>query len=266
MVTKDYKKYEDQGKWACEKNVIVRELVKLARTGKEEWKFQCLKARQRWKGTTDCSQGLGRKWWCRNVTSDTALSLQDTCSLSLCPRPALIWPSTLQYASFPQYWSGRNFPSVICSVKAEALRSPGIILSEHDQALSVNAEGARHEGCGMLDLVMLEIAPHWLNKAWCWVSGMEFKVLVHSPRYSLLLSSLSPILMNSSSLLGEWMGWKKRPESSGTTRAKQLWLCLRMYVLASKQYVCHCQRCAWNGGVKVSLNISSSWGDLTSEI
>lgn len=113
-------------------------------------------------------------------------------------------------------------------MKAEALGDPGSILSEHDPALSVNVEGARHEGCGRLDLVMLEKAPHWLNKAWCCVSGMEVKVLGHSPRYSLLLSSLSPVLINSSSLLGEQMGWKTRPESSGTTRAKQLWLRLRI--------------------------------------
>lgn len=146
-------------------NLIVGELVKLGRTGKEEWWLQCLKAWQRWKGTTDCSQGLGRMWWFRNVTSDKILSLQDSCSLSLWPRSPLVWPSTLHHASFPQYWSGRGFPFVICSVKAEALSDAGIIISEHEPTLSVNAEGARHEGCGMLDLAILEKGPHWLNMA-----------------------------------------------------------------------------------------------------
>lgn len=56
---------------------------------------------------------------------------------------------------------------MICSVKAEALSDPGSILSEHDPTLSAKAEGARHEGCGMLDLVMLEKASLWLDKARC---------------------------------------------------------------------------------------------------
>lgn len=120
-------------------NLIVRGLVKLGRNAKEEWRLQCLKAQQRWKGTTDCSQGLGRMWWVRNVTSDKTLSLQKTCSLSMWPRSALVWPSTLQHGSFPQYWSGRSFPFVIPSVKAETLSSPGSILSEHEPTLSVHA-------------------------------------------------------------------------------------------------------------------------------
>lgn len=222
----------------------------------EEWRLKCLKARQNWKRTSHCREGLGRMWWCRNVTSDTTLSLQETYLLRLWPRSALVWPRALQHASLPQYWIGRAFPFSVWSLKAEALTDPGSVLSdsglEHDLALSVKVEGARPQGVwdDRTDHIGRGSSPAkegMVLSVWHEIRATDMGSQSHKQSPS---HCPPPTLKNNNNVPGWQMGRKTRPESAGTlcacseTRAKQLWLCLRISrparsVLARKV---HCQR------------------------
>lgn len=293
MVTRGYRKYEEKGgRRAGEKcsiifvNLIVREWVKLGRAGREEWRLKCLKARQRWKGTSHCRQGLGRMWWCRNVTSDTTLSSQETCLLSLWPRSALVWPRALQHATFPQYWIGRAFPFLMWSVKAEALTDPGSVLSdswlEHDPALAVNAEGARpqgiwddrpdHVGKGSSPAKQGMLLSVW-HEIWAIDMGSQ------SHRQSILPIALpQPSWTTTTSWGGRWaekqdqslLGHCVHAVRQGQSNSGCVWVSLgQQAVHLPGKFTARGHPAwggPWKGGVNVSLTVSPSWGYLNSQM
>lgn len=165
-----------------------------------------------------------------------------------------MWLQT-QHTSLPQNWTGRAFPVLVWPVKAEALSDSVSILSdswlEHDLALSMNDEGARPQGVwdGRPNHVGEGSSPAkqgMVPRIWHEIWTID----IGSQSHKLCLSHCpSPNLINHNNVLRWHMGWKTRLQSAGTlctcseTRAKKLWLCLRISwpassILARKV---HCQ-------------------------
>lgn len=138
-----------------------------------------------------------------------------------------------------------------------------------------------HERYGMLDLVMLEKDPHWLNKAWCWISSTEFKLwtLGHSP-----INSLLPIAFPQSSgttaisWCSRWAGKQRQSllghcmhaVRQGQSDSGCVWGYVgQQAVCLSGKFIARGHpgwRRPWKGDVIVSLNVSSSWGELNSQM